>query len=695
METTRWVAFRDRLRDWRKLLRREGAYTAEVAALCGVVFARPVLASYGQSPETLIAWGADGRDVLLFGLLVVLVPVLVLVVPLSLLALVGRRTRLAGHVAALAVLAVLAGVQTLRINTELGDRVVWGAAVVLASALVAARSRFEIARVFLRYAGLASAVFLVQFLAFSPSASLIFGGFSASVDPEATAAVGEAVGEDGPPVVVIMLDALPTASLMDGEGNIDADVYPNLAGLASEGTWYQNHTTVAQETLYAVPAALSGELPEPGTPPVASKYSHNLFTLLGGAYEMQVTEQVTALCPTSLCPDARSGGLRPLLGDARDLWGDSLEEPPPSTLGLPGAFGSRHDDFWRWIEERDLSSGGQPSLYFYHLLMPHDPWSWLPGSVRYHGSMPADGQYAGHWGQFGSDVGLQRHVLQTQMVDEMIGWFFNRLREAGLYDDALIVVTADHGYAFEPEAPVRGVAESQVDQIMWTPLIVKGPGQQEAVVDRSNVQNVDLLPIVADELGLDLREDLGWEVDGIVPTAEPRSSPDKPLLDWAWGELHPDDGEDLLVVDGREGFERVQDADLIEGSGPLAAWQRTEHGHLVGAEVAELEVGEHRDATLELDDLGRFDQVDVDVPLGLELRGRAWLTEEDAVVVALDGTVAAVIRPTPTGYGVAAVRGLLWPGAFVEGRNELTAYGVSGAGDDAVLHPLEVAPTGQ
>jgi hypothetical protein len=657
-----------------------------------VVFARPLLASFGGSPETFIARGAGGTTVLLFGLVVVLVPWLVVSLPAAAFALIDGRVRLGVHLLFLVGLGTLAAVQMLRINTDLETTMVWGAAVVLAVALSAARWRFEAAKVFLRYAGLASVVFLLQFLAFSPSASLVWGGRSASIDAEGAAAVDGAVGEDGPPVVMIVLDALPTASLMDGEGTIDADVYPNLAALAGDGTWYRNHTTVAQNTIQAVPAALSAEMPErQGTPPVASRYPQNLFTMLGGTYEMQVAEQVTALCPASQCPDAENGSVRPLLRDARSLWNDSLAGRSDN-VGLPGAFGSRHDDFRHWIEGRDLSPGSQPSLYFYHLLMPHDPWNWLPGGVRYRATMPANGQVAGRWGAAGTDVGFQRHALQTQRVDEMLGRFFDRLRDAGLYDDALIVVTADHGYAFEPRAPVRALAESQFDQIMWTPLIVKGPGQSDGVIDDSNVLSVDVLPIIADRLGLDLDEDLGWETDGVVPGSGEREMADKPVLDWEWSDLRPPDGEQHVTVDGTEGFERVLGADMIEGDGPLAVWQRTEHGGLVGQDVVDLDHGEPLEATLDVDGLGAFEDIDLSAPLPLELNGLSWISGEDPVALAVEGTVAAVVQPVPTDYGVLTVRSLLWPGAFVDGPNEITAYGVRGSVDEPTLHELSVQP---
>ena len=42
----------------------------------------------------------------------------------------------------------------------------------------------------------------------------------------------------------------------------------------------------------------------------------------------------------------------------------------------------------------------------------------------------------------------QRHLLQASYTDRLVGQILQRLEEVGVYDDAAIVVTADHGIAF-------------------------------------------------------------------------------------------------------------------------------------------------------------------------------------------------------------------------------------------------------
>ena len=102
---------------------------------------------------------------------------------------------------------------------------------------------------------------------------------------------------------MVVMDELPTASLLGADGRIDAARLPNFARLAREGTWYPNTTTVADQTTAAVPALLSGRRsPREIRAPDLEAWPRNLFTLLGRQYRLDVREPVTRLCPAEACP---------------------------------------------------------------------------------------------------------------------------------------------------------------------------------------------------------------------------------------------------------------------------------------------------------------------------------------------------------------------------------------------------------
>src|SRR4029077_1255125 len=95
----------------------------------------------------------------------------------------------------------------------------------------------------------------------------------------------------------------------------------NFARFANDATWYRNYTSVNGQTEFAVPALLSGSYPK-NELATAANYPHNLFTLLGGGYEVHAGEVITALCPQSVCKRRTKGvpALDQLSGDAVDLW---------------------------------------------------------------------------------------------------------------------------------------------------------------------------------------------------------------------------------------------------------------------------------------------------------------------------------------------------------------------------------------
>lgn len=81
--------------------------------------------------------------------------------------------------------------------------------------------------------------------------------------------------------------------------------YPNFARLAAGSVWYRNASTIYWLSEGAQPAILTGTIPTPETPPIASEYPESLFTLLGRTHRVRAIETVARLCPQTLCKDSR------------------------------------------------------------------------------------------------------------------------------------------------------------------------------------------------------------------------------------------------------------------------------------------------------------------------------------------------------------------------------------------------------
>jgi hypothetical protein len=307
-----------------------------------------------------------------------------------------------------------------------------------------------------------------------------------------------------PPVVVLIFDEFPLDTLLRPDGSIDAQRYPNFARLAAISTWFPNAHTVYDSTFKAVPAILDAKLPRRGTAADFRSHRRNIYTLFHGlGYGVEDVESGEALCPPRICPGARTRR--------------------PGVLARLGG-GGRPPRVHRWIGS--IRQRERPTLYLEHALLPHEPWIYLPSghAARPKGNDPIPG--------INRPIGFDdpdltrhnesRHLLQVGFVDRQVGLLLDRLERTGLLDDALLVVTADHGYAFEVGVKDRRlVTESNVDEIAPVALFVKAPGQARGEVNPSVVRNFDLVPTVAGLLGAQV----GWKHAGrsaFAPAARSR-----------------------------------------------------------------------------------------------------------------------------------------------------------------------------
>jgi hypothetical protein len=407
-------------------------------------------------------------------------------------------------------------------------RAALGLAVVLGAAVTWAFHRFALVRQGARYLVAVPILFFLFFLLATPAGAVLMDRGSG---------IGTAVPVGNPvPILMLMLDEFPVASLIDPEGSLRADRYPNLARLAADGTWFRNAVTVEQQTEHSVPAMLTGSVPDQSLTPFAGQYPNSLFTALQGSYDLQVHETITQLCPLALC-----GGVErsptPLVRDLGIVAGHVLL-PDPLTEGLPeidrswGDFGAATEDFDAKAEFRKLLKvdprlpiddliddiraydGVEPPLFYLHLLIPHHPWQFLPDGRRY--PLVVEGNPAAVEGGWNEDEFLvaqtmQRHLLQVGYADFVVGRLIAELERAGLYEDAMIIVVADHGVAIKPGVEhQRILTDTTIGDIAAIPLFIKAPGVEGGVVDDRRALTIDILPTIADVIDAEIP----WRVEG-------------------------------------------------------------------------------------------------------------------------------------------------------------------------------------
>jgi hypothetical protein len=482
--------------------------------LSAFAVAQPLFDLLGKNAEFFGARGSTGLDVVLFALTLLLVPPALL---LAVEAIVPRRARPAVHAFFVAALVGLIVLQAIRAVGAPGWLLITVAALAGAGA-AALYARFDAARLVLTVLAPVPLVFLVLFLFGSDVSKLTFSGTPAA----SAASSGE---RPRAPVVLVVFDELPLNSLLDAENRIDAVRFPAFARLAAGSTWFARDTTVGEGTTHAVPAILSGLYPRGGEFPVYSDHPRNLFTLLGGSTRLHVVDQETHLCPVKLCPDLKGsvgGQAKSLLEDTGVVYLHELL-PPSLAGGIPSIANgwdnflrdaSGHDDpgsippvVWRSLRPQQ-----RPTLWYVHFMLPHSPWKYLPSgrpySVRAAPGWGSDEVWNGN--QAAVDQYWQRHLLQLGYANTVLARIVTRLRATGLYDRALLVVTADHGVSFRAGQKRRPLSPANLQDIAYVPLFVKLPHQTRGRVVLQPSQNTDILPTIAAALGVRIP----WPMDG-------------------------------------------------------------------------------------------------------------------------------------------------------------------------------------
>lgn len=697
---------------WPGWVKREVLYGAELAALAGFAFVQPLLDVMGRAPDYFLFRAAGRREILLF-------VVAIVVVPLATLCGVGLVTRLAGgrvrrgaHRAAVAALLLLVAVHATKIITPWRGVALGVAAVVVAAAVWAAYLRLSPVASWFRFLSPAPVVFALLFLLFSPVSVLVTGGDTAE---------GLAGVEARAPVVLIVFDEFPLMTLLNKEGEIDERLYPNFAALANDSDWFRNATAVSGHTPIAMPAIMTGRYPdEEFPPPHLAHYPHNIFTLLGGSYRVQAVEAVTQLCPTNVCTDspdpARMGGVRLLLADAVRTWRSAVwlhdtREDPAAQVGVDEAAESPTDAMTESVA-RDANGGPRTQLdlgedfaalplpgsvrgflesidgrertfSYLHVLLPHVPWRHLPSGVPFGDA--AVSRYAGpniHDEEWPYVVDRHRHLLQTMYTDAVMGAVVEHLRDVGIYDRSLLVVTADHGLNFLPgrtESRKR-LNEGNAAQLMWVPLFVKTPGQADGRTVDDNAMVIDILPTVADVIGVDVP----WPVDGIPLLDERRATPVKHF--WS-----PGKGKD--EIDARDWFplvrQGVTDQLVRPEEGDVGLYRVGRWGHLVGTSPTDHVVEPVGSATAQI--AQRQDFADVDPSDHVPALATGFIGSGpdgiDGIAVVVNGTIAGVSEVFPLAGRDRGFATMLWPAVFREGANEVDLYALSDTSDGVVLTP--------
>ena len=165
-----------------------------------------------------------------------------------------------------------------------------------------------------------------------------------------------------------------------------------------------------------------------------------------------------------------------------------------------------------WLKSRQ----GLPSFVYVHTMDPHVPYTPPPPFDRMFEPHPNEEHPARDpRTDFKEPLDRERMVAQYDgeiaYGDREFGRFVRELKDAGLYDDALILFIADHGEEFLDHGRwLHG--RSVFDELIRVPLVVKLPGNRHAGRRVSTqAQGIDVVPTVLEAMGVPVPADLAGQ----------------------------------------------------------------------------------------------------------------------------------------------------------------------------------------
>ncbi|MEW6273656.1 MAG: sulfatase-like hydrolase/transferase [Bacillota bacterium] len=220
--------------------------------------------------------------------------------------------------------------------------------------------------------------------------------------------------------------------------------------------------------------------------------------------------------------------IEPTDPNAPDTWGDGVEHWQALGVNVDGRFhakpvGKRYvDDNIRFIKQC-AAEGKSFYLYnqFYETHTGSEEYLVRSGRIK-EGEMPENAYYD----------------AKIKLADEeVIGSVIATLKEVGYYDDALIVITGDHGttlrnecwpfgdYIYDPVdlGDLPNTHSSLYDVDLKIPLIIKAPNLPPQCIGKrieGQVRSIDIMPTIMDLLGILDKVEVPLDGESLVPCME-------------------------------------------------------------------------------------------------------------------------------------------------------------------------------
>ena len=314
---------------------------------------------------------------------------------------------------------------------------------------------------------------------------------------------------DRPDILILLVDAL-RADHLSAYGH-SRQTTPAIDSLARDGVLFAQTISQSTFTKTSVASLFTGRYP----------HQHGVYWGSHQGADGQITSDLLRGDETTLAEALRERGY------LTSAWVQNSHRREVMGVGQgfveyhdqQGHIERIHDRFLAWAR----GAGRRYSFFTYlHYIDLHDPYRPPPpydtlfaqGADAATPDVYADVDFA-EWGAYLEDVRQGRVELsgadvrrleelydgQLRAIDDQIGVLLHHLQELGLYDDTLIVLTADHGDGFLEHGFISH-STTPYEELVRVPLILKFPrGKYRGRTVERQVRLVDLMPTLLELAG--------------------------------------------------------------------------------------------------------------------------------------------------------------------------------------------------
>ncbi len=283
-------------------------------------------------------------------------------------------------------------------------------------------------------------------------------------------------------IVLISIDTLRADRL--GCYSYDKPTSPRLDAVAKEAMLFEQAMVPAPWTAPSMAAMITGRFP----------YETGVYTnqnsLRGGLGSLAETLRAAGLATAWFNTNPVL-----MLGATHFKAGFDRVEPQQRLLAkLP--YSKVESSVLSWLDE----NAAKDFFLWIHDMDPHSP--------------PTEGN------PYHKDKKWHVYDAEIRLVDDSMGRLFDKLKSLGIWDEVLLIFTADHGEAFS-EHMLPGHQNVIYDEVLHVPLIIRYPGMEQTGRSSELVEITDLYRTIADFAQVDVPP--GVRGESLVPILEGRT----------------------------------------------------------------------------------------------------------------------------------------------------------------------------